>query len=60
MILVVIFILIEWSGREGQYAIEHIGEKWYRPLRWIFYATIIFLIGMFMPTSESPFIYFQF
>ena len=58
--LVVFFVLIEWKGREGQYAISHFGQKWYRPIRWSFYSLIIFLIGMFMPSLESPFIYFQF
>ena len=60
VLLIVIFLLVEWQGREGQYAIEHIGYKWYRPLRWTFYSLIIFAIGMFMPSVESPFIYFQF
>jgi D-alanyl-lipoteichoic acid acyltransferase DltB (MBOAT superfamily) len=58
--LVAIFVLIEWKGREGQYAISTIGQTWNRPLRWIFYSLIIFTIGMFMPSVESPFIYFQF
>jgi D-alanyl-lipoteichoic acid acyltransferase DltB (MBOAT superfamily) len=58
--IILLFILVEWIGREGQYAIEHIGYKWYRPLRWTFYSLIIFAIGMFMPSVESPFIYFQF
>lgn len=60
IILVVIFVLVEWKGREGQYAISHIGQQWNRPLRWMFYSLIIFAIGMFMPSLESPFIYFQF
>jgi D-alanyl-lipoteichoic acid acyltransferase DltB (MBOAT superfamily) len=60
ILLVSVFILIEWQGREGQYAISHIGQRWYRPLRWTFYSLIIFAIGMFMPSVESPFIYFQF
>ncbi|MCF8255860.1 MAG: MBOAT family protein [Bacteroidia bacterium] len=60
IILVAIFVLVEWKGREGQYAIAQIGKNWYRPIRWSFYSIIIFLIGMFMPSVESPFIYFQF
>ena len=28
IILVVIFILIEWKGREEQYAIANLGLKW--------------------------------
>jgi alginate O-acetyltransferase complex protein AlgI len=54
------FILMEWLGREQHYAIARIGYNWRRPLRWSVYAFIIFLIGMFMQTIETPFIYFQF
>lgn len=60
ILLIMIFILIEWFGRENQYAISHIGQKWFSPLRWAFYSLIIFAIGMYMPSVESPFIYFQF
>lgn len=60
IILVAIFVLVEWQGREGQYAISEIGQKWNRPIRWTIYSLIIFAIGMFMPSVESPFIYFQF
>jgi alginate O-acetyltransferase complex protein AlgI len=55
-----VFVLIEWQGRQGQYAISDIGQKWSRILRWSFYSLLIFAIGMFMPSTESPFIYFQF
>ncbi len=60
ILLVVLFVLIEWSGRESRFAIANIGQRWNRPLRWAFYSLIIFAIGMFMPSNESPFIYFQF
>ena len=60
LIIVAIFMLFEWYGREGQYAIAHIGQRWYRPIRWALYSLIIFAIGMFMPSIETPFIYFQF
>ncbi|WP_317167942.1 MBOAT family O-acyltransferase [Tenuifilum thalassicum] len=60
IILVMVFTLIEWIGREEKYAISKIGISWPKPVRWAFYSLIIFLIGMYMPTVESPFIYFQF
>lgn len=60
IILVFLFILIEWIGREQQYAIAHLGKNWPRLVRWVFYSIIIFLTGMFIPTEETPFIYFQF
>lgn len=58
--LVFIFVLIEWLGREDQFAIERIGQRWPRILRWFFYSIIIFAIGMFFQSKETPFIYFQF
>ena len=59
MIFVILFILIEWKGREGQYAIAHLGEKWKRPVRWAFYYAIIFAIFCF-GGKKQQFIYFQF
>lgn len=58
--LIIFFIIMEWVGRANQYGLEKIGIKWPRILRWTFYGFLIFLIGMYMPTEESPFIYFQF
>lgn len=60
ILLLLIFVLIEWNGREKHYAIRNLGQNKPRPIRWSYYALIIFAIGMFMPTVESPFIYFQF
>jgi hypothetical protein len=59
-LLLVFFILVEWFGRKGQFAIEFLQHKKTRPLKWAFYTLIIFLIGMYMETDETPFIYFQF
>ncbi|MGO4770113.1 MBOAT family protein [Flavobacterium sp. W22_SRS_FK3] len=60
ILLVLFFILIEWIGRESNYAIENIGSKNSRFIRWSFYAFILFLIGMYMQVKSSEFIYFQF
>jgi len=60
MLLVVLFVFVEWIGRESQYAIEGISEIKFRGLRWSLYLFIVFLIGMFAMTEETPFIYFQF
>lgn len=59
IILVVIFVLIEWRGRESQYAIAKIGLGWKRPLRYAFYYAIIIMIFL-LGASEQAFIYFQF
>lgn len=53
------FMLIEWLGRERQYAISHMGLNWPAPLRWIFYYLIVVIIFYFAG-SEQQFIYFQF
>ena len=59
IILVVTFVLVEWIGREGQYAIAHLGIKWKRPLRYAMYYAIIIAIFWF-GGKEQQFIYFQF
>jgi D-alanyl-lipoteichoic acid acyltransferase DltB (MBOAT superfamily) len=58
--LIALFFVVEWIGRKQEYAIAGIGQNWPILFRWSIYCIIIFLIGMFMSTSESPFIYFQF
>lgn len=59
IILVIIFVLVEWNGREGQYALAHWGIKWKRPLRYAMYYSIIIAIIWFSG-KEQQFIYFQF
>lgn len=59
MILVAIFVLVEWKGRGEQYAIEHLGIKWKLPLRYMMYYAIILVIFWF-GGKEQQFIYFQF
>ena len=58
-LLVLLFIMIEWIGREHQYAISRFGFKWPRPLRWSFYYLLIIAMIMFTG-KEQQFIYFQF
>jgi alginate O-acetyltransferase complex protein AlgI len=59
IILVAFFILIEWKGREGQYAISHLGLNWKRPVRWTFYILIATIMLLFSGKTDE-FIYFQF
>ncbi len=58
-IMIGIFILLEWIGRSGQYAIETIGLRWPRPWRFLFYYLIIVLIFLYRGIGQD-FIYFQF
>ena len=59
-ILIAFFLVIEWLGRKNDFALEKILVNRSRLLRWGTYMFILFLIGMFMQTNETPFIYFQF
>ena len=59
VILTFVFILVEWIGRDSQYAIEEIGLNWSRPWRWIFYYSIGLAI-FYYSGGQQQFIYFQF
>ncbi len=59
-LLIVFFTGMEWLGREGAFALEQVYRIRTRWFRWALYGWLIFLIGMFMETDETPFIYFQF
>lgn len=54
-----IFLIVEWLGREDQYAIARLGLTWYKPLRWAMYYCIIVAIFHFINKGQQ-FIYFQF
>lgn len=61
LVLIVGFTVIEWKGREGQYAIWNMGIKKSRMFRWSVYLLLILVIDIFGNTSEElEFIYFQF
>jgi len=59
LILIIIFVIIEWIGRNEQYAIAKLGFTWKRPLRYAMYYSIILAIFLFMG-EQQQFIYFQF
>jgi D-alanyl-lipoteichoic acid acyltransferase DltB (MBOAT superfamily) len=58
-IMIAFFLIIEWRGREGEYAIAHLGLRWSKALRWSLYISIVFLVIIFGGTQQE-FIYFQF
>jgi hypothetical protein len=58
--IIFLFVVVEWLGRHSEFALEKMDFKINRPIRWFIYLAIIFAIGMFMPSVETPFIYFQF
>ncbi len=57
--LIIIFIIIEWIGREQEYALENLGLSWNKPTRYVMYYAIIVAIFWF-GGKEQQFIYFQF
>jgi D-alanyl-lipoteichoic acid acyltransferase DltB (MBOAT superfamily) len=59
ILLIILFTLIEWLGRERQYAIEKTGAKWPEPVRHVFYYLIVFAI-VYFGGKDQQFIYFQF
>ena len=59
LLVIFLFIIIEWIGRNEQYAIAKLGFEWNPYLRRSFYFLIMLLITVFLGT-EQQFIYFQF
>lgn len=58
-LIVFLFFIVEWCGREGKYALEQFTTSWKRPFRWAFYYAILAVI-FYMTGNEQQFIYFQF
>ncbi|OWP79343.1 MBOAT family O-acyltransferase [Flavobacterium oreochromis] len=59
IIPIIIFFLIEWIGRDQEYAIANFGLKWASSLRYTFYIAIIICLFWF-GGKEQQFIYFDF
>lgn len=59
MSLVIFFFLLEWIGREQEYAVAKIGVNWRKTVRWSFYIFIAFMIFL-LGGQQQSFIYFQF
>ena len=57
--LVLIFIIIEWIGREQEFALEKFALNWNKYLRWFFYYVLAMFIILFIGQKQE-FIYFQF
>jgi D-alanyl-lipoteichoic acid acyltransferase DltB (MBOAT superfamily) len=58
-LLITFFMIVEWSGRKYQYALEGLAVQWPRPLRWSMYYGIILAI-LYFTAPQQKFIYFQF
>ena len=59
ILLIIVFVFIEWIGREGQYAISGVSVFEKRIYRWGVYFCICLLIFL-LQGKQQEFIYFQF
>jgi alginate O-acetyltransferase complex protein AlgI len=59
VILITLFLYIEWNGREHKYGIEILGSKWKAPFRYLMYYGFILMIWIYSG-NQQEFIYFQF
>ena len=59
LLFIVFFIVVEWLGREEEFALNKFGLNWPKPIRHGFYMLLITAIFLFS-TKEQQFIYFQF
>ena len=57
--LVMLFIIIEWLGREQKYALAQVMPNKPKVYRWAFYYLLIVIIFIFAGSNQE-FIYFQF
>lgn len=55
----VILLVVEWLGREKEYALAHLEEKMPALFRWSAYYILVYLI-FYHVGAEQQFIYFQF
>ena len=59
IVIIILFVLTEWSARQQEYGIANLGYKWKRPFRYTMYYSLILAIFWF-GGKEQQFIYFQF
>ncbi|WP_309387575.1 MBOAT family O-acyltransferase [Cerasicoccus frondis] len=59
LLLVACFLMVEWLGRDQQFAIQKLGLRWPRAVRWSLYYALILMVFL-LGGQEQEFIYFQF
>jgi D-alanyl-lipoteichoic acid acyltransferase DltB (MBOAT superfamily) len=59
MALLIVFIFIEWLGKENDFGLQKIAFKQPQFLRWILYIVLVIIVLLFAG-KEQVFIYFQF
>ncbi|MCD4696068.1 MAG: MBOAT family protein [Bacteroidales bacterium] len=59
ILLLGLFVITEWIGRDKEYAIDELGITWAKPFRWSFYYGLVLLVLLYGGRPQE-FIYFQF
>ena len=59
LLLILVFMAIEWLGREEEFALGNLELKFKKPFRWTFYYALIAML-IYFAGSQQEFIYFQF
>mgnify|MGYP006079307453 CR=1 FL=1 len=59
IILLIMFVFLEWVGREGEYGLKKLFLSYKRRTRWMAYLILCVLI-LYYSGREQPFLYFQF
>jgi len=60
IMIIFIFVIVEWTQREKEYTLETVLKKYPRTLRWIGYIYILIFIIGFGGFEKTEFIYFAF
>lgn len=58
--MVILFVMIEWIGKEGEFGIENTTKISNKFIQWSIYYILIMIIFLFNARAEQEFIYFQF
>ena len=59
LVIIIVFLLVEWRGRANNHALEAIGVQWKSAYRIAFYYLVILAV-FYYGGSQQDFIYFQF
>ncbi len=59
LFLIAIFIILEWLGRNGNFALQYLLSTWKKPYRWLFYLSLV-ILTFWWSKESNEFIYFQF
>ena len=59
LIFVILFIVMEWLGRNKEYPIKDLFIEKPKVIRWVFYYILLIIIFVFAGLNQN-FIYFQF